>query len=95
MPADPLATAFPRTRTMKAIGLLLAATFALAACGGAAQQTASPAPTPGSYPVKTMTEYDAAEAQAWDTCYKHSDLQGVKYVDRTYDEVRFECTPLR
>ena len=80
---------------MKAIGLCIAATLALAGCGGTAQQAASPAPTPMSYPVKNMAEYDAAEAQAWDTCYKKSDLQGVKYVDRTADDVRFECTALR
>lgn len=81
---------------MKVIGLCLSvvATIALAGCG-TAKQVASPAPTPMSYPAKNMAEYDAAEAEAWDTCYKKSDLQGVRYVDRTYDDVRFECTPLR
>jgi hypothetical protein len=80
---------------MKAIGFFVLAAVALAGCGGTAEQAASPPPVPMSYPAKNMAEFDAAEAQAWDTCYKKSDLQGVKYVDRTYDEVRFECTALR
>jgi len=80
---------------MKAIGFCVVAALTLVGCGGSAEQVASPPPAPMSYPVKNMAEFDAAEAQAWETCYTKGDLQGVKYVDRTADEVRFECTPLR
>jgi uncharacterized protein YceK len=80
---------------MRAIAVCIVAAFTLVGCGGTAKQVESQAPAPVSYPVQNMAEYDAAEAQAWDTCYKKSDLQGVKYVDRTSDSVRFECSPLR
>ena len=68
----------------------IVAALALVGCG-THQATPPAAPVPVAYPVKNMSEFDAAEQAADDKCSKKNDLKRAQYVDRTLDSVNFEC----
>ena len=85
---------------MKTIGLGVVAALALAGCSmqsKTVEQSTSPAagPAPLTYPAHNMAEFDKARQEADDHCYKQEKLLRAHYVDRTVDEVRFDCAPAK
>jgi len=79
---------------MKTIAIgLIAAAAVLAACTASSpeQATAPAAGQPLTYPAHNMSEFESAQAQAEDYCYKKNDLQHAVYASRTYETASFEC----
>jgi len=75
---------------MKAIYLCVVAGLVVSGCAGHKAE-APAAQAPIAYPAKNMAEYDASAQKADDHCYKDENLMGAHYVDRTLDNVNFQC----
>ena len=75
---------------MKAILFCVIAVFLVSGCES---HKANPptAQAPIAYPAKNMADYDASAQKADDHCYKDENLMRAQYVDRTLDNVNFQC----
>jgi ABC-type glycerol-3-phosphate transport system substrate-binding protein len=81
---------------MKTIAIgLIAAAAALAGCSGSSpspEQAMAPAAGPPlTYPAHNMGEFDAANAEADNYCYKKNDLKRAVYASRTFETASFVC----
>jgi ABC-type glycerol-3-phosphate transport system substrate-binding protein len=81
---------------MKTIAIgLIAAAAALAGCSASSpspEQAMAPAAGPPlTYPAHNMGEFEAANTDADNYCYKKNDLKRAVYASRTFETASFVC----